>query len=49
VQWGTGSNGKTGGAYAGALMRTDVTFNVGNIREALANSNRTQTYWRIDP
>jgi len=49
VQWGTGSNGTTGGAYAGALMRVDTEFGVGDLREALGNSNRTQTYWRIDP
>ena len=49
VQWGKGSDGKTGGAYAGALMRVNTTFNVSNLREALARSDGDQKYWRIDP
>ena len=49
VQWGTGMNGRDGGAYAGALMRVDTRFGVGDLREALRRSNKTQTYWRIDP
>jgi hypothetical protein len=31
-------------AYAGALMRADTTFSVGDLREALAESVRTQIY-----
>ncbi len=49
VQWGRGSGGKNGGAYAGALMRVDTTFGVGDLRDALAKSDGSQTYWRIDP
>lgn len=49
VQWGTGMDGKKGGAYAGALIRVDTTINVGSLREALTLSNESQTYWRIDP
>ncbi|MEZ2304145.1 MAG: hypothetical protein ACBR13_20460 [Microcoleus sp.] len=49
VQWGTGMDGKKGGAYAGALMRVDTKFPVSLLREALQNSFQTQTYWRIDP
>jgi hypothetical protein len=49
VQWGTGMDGKKGGAYAGALIRVDTEINVGNLREALTKSNESQTYWRIDP
>ncbi len=49
VQWGRGSDGKNGGAYAGALMRVDTTFDVSDLREALGRSDGSQTYWRIDP
>lgn len=49
VQWGTGMDGKNGGAYAGALMRVDTKFPVSLLREALKKSFETHTYWRIDP
>lgn len=48
IQWGTGADGKNGGAYAGALMEVDKVFNVGDLRTALTNSFGTLTYWRID-
>ena len=48
IQWGTGGDGKNGGAYAGALMEVDKIFNVGDLRTALTNSFGTLTYWRID-
>jgi hypothetical protein len=48
IQWGTGM-GSTGGAYAGALLRTDTLFSVGDLRDALIKSFGTQSYWRIDP
>jgi hypothetical protein len=49
VQWGTGMDGKKGGAYCGALMRVNTQFSVGDLREALRRSLESQTYWRIDP
>jgi len=48
IQWGTGADGKNGGAYAGALMEVDKVFNVGDLRTALTNSFVTLRYWRID-
>jgi hypothetical protein len=48
IQWGTGQNGKDGGAYAGALMEVDKVFSVGDLRTALKNSFESLTYWRID-
>lgn len=49
IQWGTGMDGRRGGAYAGALVRVDTLFSVGDLRDALTQSLSTQTYWRIDP
>jgi hypothetical protein len=49
VQWGTGMDGKNGGAYCGALIRVDTEFSVGDLRQALSESLGSQTYWRIDP
>ena len=49
VQWGTGMDGKNGGAYFGALVKVDTQFTVGNLREAFLDSLGSQTYWRIDP
>jgi len=48
IQWGTGQDGKNGGAYAGALMEVDKVFNAGDLRTALTNSFESLTYWRID-
>ena len=48
IQWGTGQDGKTGGAYAGALMEVDKVFSAGDLRTALTNSFQSLTYWRID-
>jgi hypothetical protein len=47
VQWGRGNNGKTGGAYAGALMQVDTDFTVAEFRQALSNSFDTLSYWRM--
>lgn len=49
VQWGTGMDGKQGGAYAGALVRTDMAFTAADLRQALTYSADSQSYWRIDP
>jgi hypothetical protein len=48
IQWGTGQDGKRGGAYAGALMEVDKVFSAGDLRTALTNSFQSLTYWRID-
>jgi hypothetical protein len=50
VQWGTGSS-KTGGAFAGVLMKVDTDFTMLDLRTALESSfNYTPVkYARLDP
>ncbi len=51
VQWGTGSNGKTGGAYAGVLMRVATDFTFAEFRQAMSESfgYTPGAYCRLDP
>ncbi|MBB3824075.1 hypothetical protein [Xanthomonas arboricola] len=51
VQWGTGSDGKTGGAYAGVLMRVATDFTFAEFRNAMRESfgYTPGAYCRLDP
>ncbi|WP_332878470.1 hypothetical protein [Massilia sp. S19_KUP03_FR1] len=49
VQWGTGQDGKKGGAYAGALILTEQAFSIVQIETALEKSFGSKSYWRLDP
>ncbi|PPU93909.1 hypothetical protein [Xanthomonas albilineans] len=51
VQWGTGSGGKNGGAYAGVLMRVDTDFTFAEFRQAMRESfgYTPGAYCRLDP
>ncbi|NIJ84080.1 hypothetical protein FHY35_001035 [Xanthomonas arboricola] len=51
VQWGTGSGGRTGGAYAGVLMRVATDFTFAEFRNAMSASfgYTPGAYCRLDP
>ncbi len=48
VQWGTGMKDK-GGAFAGVLMRTGVTFTFAEFKEAMTKSFGYKHYCFLDP
>jgi hypothetical protein len=47
VQYGTGSDGKSGGSYAGVLAQTNQEFTLKDYQGALENSFRDKVYWVI--